>query len=162
MSSARRQTLTLPSVLDRLLDDRPSEPEVAGAMLFEVADFKRSLARDLEALLNTRTLEHEELFDAHPLAGETVINFGIPDLSGLSLLNPDDRELLRERVRKAIDRHEPRLSRVRVSLDLPREGERLLRFRVDGVLKIHPHRPPVSFDATLQLSSNAYKVRGDL
>ena len=37
--------------------------------------------------------------------------------------------------------------------------ERLLHFRVDALLQVHPRRPPVSFDATLQLSSNAYKVR---
>ncbi|KPC50377.1 type VI secretion system baseplate subunit TssE [Amantichitinum ursilacus] len=161
MSQVRRQALTLPSVLDRLLDDNP-EATRAAPMFFEVGDFKRALARDLEALLNTRILDHSELLDPYPLAGQTVINFGIPDLSGLSLLNPDDREYLRDRVRRAIECHEPRLARVRITLEVPRDGERLLRFRVDAVLKVHPHKPPVSFDATLQLSSNAYQITGGL
>ncbi|TJZ63945.1 type VI secretion system baseplate subunit TssE [Chitiniphilus eburneus] len=161
MSYARRQTVSLPSVLDRLLDDAPDNPQTGRQAYFELPDFKAAMARDLEALLNTRVMEHEELFEQHPLAADSVITFGIPDLSGLSLLNPDDRELLRERVRKAIECHEPRLTRVRITLDLPRETERLLRFRVDAVLKVHPHRPPVSFDATLQLSSNVYKIRSD-
>ena len=102
----------------------------------------------------------KELFDAYPLANDSMLSFGIPDLSGISLLNPHDRELLREQLRRAIEVHEPRLSRVRVNLDAPREMERHLRFRVDAVLKVHPHRPPVTFDATLQLSSNVYKVQG--
>lgn len=161
MNQLRRQALTLPSVLDRLLDDHP-EVTSNTPMFFEVADFKRALARDLEALLNTRILDHSELLEPYPLAGQTVINFGIPDLSGLSLLNPDDREYLRDRVRRAIECHEPRLTRVRITLELPRDGERLLRFRVDAVLKVHPHKPPVSFDATLQLSSNAYQITGAL
>lgn len=161
MSLARRQTLTLPSILDRLLDDEPDITQSAGSLLFELPQFRRSLARDLEALLNTRTMDQVELFDAHPLANDSMLQFGIPDLSGVSLLNPDDREMLRERLRKAIERHEPRLSRVRISLDAPRELERHLRFRVDAVLKVHPHRPPVSFDATLQLSSNVYRVLSD-
>ncbi|HSC80421.1 MAG TPA: type VI secretion system baseplate subunit TssE [Chitinolyticbacter sp.] len=160
MSVARRQSVTLPSVLDRLLDDNPEQPQQGSALYFELVDFKAALARDLEALLNTRVVEFEELFEQHPLAADSVINFGIPDLSGLSLLNPDDREQLRERVRRAIERHEPRLTRVRISLDVPDDGQRLLRFRVDAVLKVHPHRPPVTFDATLQLSSNSYQVRG--
>ena len=65
-----------------------------------------------------------------------------------------------DQLRRSIELHEPRLSRVRVNLDAPREMERHLRFRVDAVLKVHPHRPPVTFDATLQLSSNVYKVQG--
>ena len=161
MNQLRRQALTLPSVLDRLLDDHPESTSTA-PLFFEVTDFKRALARDLEALLNTRILDHSDLLEPYPLAGQTVINFGIPDLSGLSLLNPDDREYLRERVRRAIECHEPRLTRVRITLELPRDGERLLRFRVDAVLKVHPHKPPVSFDATLQLSSNAYQITGAL
>ncbi|WP_432719731.1 type VI secretion system baseplate subunit TssE [Jeongeupia wiesaeckerbachi] len=148
-----------PSILDRLLDDEPDRPPSGSWMLFDMPDFKRALARDLEALLNTRTIDYSEIFEAYPLAAETMVGFGIPDLSGVSLLNPEDRELLRERIRKAIERHEPRLGRVRISLEAPRELERALRFRVDAILKIHPHRPPVAFDATLQLSSNVYKIR---
>ncbi|WP_174875424.1 type VI secretion system baseplate subunit TssE [Vogesella oryzae] len=155
-----RQTRVLPSVLDRLLDDQPDVSHGADSLQFDLPQFRRALARDLEALLNTRVMDQPELFDAHSLAGDSMLQYGIPDLSGISLLNPDDRELLREQLRRAIELHEPRLSRVRVNLDAPRELERHLRFRVDAVLKVHPHRPPVSFDATLQLSSNAYKVQG--
>lgn len=155
-----RDTTVLPSVLDRLLDDAPAQPQAEGHGLFTLADFRRALARDLEALLNTRLLADKGCFDAYPQARHSMLCYGIPDLSGISLLNPDDRELLREQLRCAIELHEPRLSRVRISLDPPRERERQLRFRVDAVLKVHPHRPPVTFDATLQLSSNAYQVQG--
>ncbi|RKQ61916.1 type VI secretion system protein ImpF [Vogesella indigofera] len=158
--SGLRHTQILPSVLDRLLDDQPDLSHGSEQLLFELPQFRRSLARDLEALLNTRVMAQPELYAAHPLADDSMLQFGIPDLSGISLLNPDDRELLREQLRRAIEVHEPRLSRVRVNLDAPRELERHLRFRVDAVLKVHPHRPPVSFDATLQLSSNVYKVQG--
>ncbi|KMJ49743.1 type VI secretion protein [Vogesella sp. EB] len=158
--SGLRHTQILPSVLDRLLDDQPDLSHGSEQLLFELPQFRRSLARDLEALLNTRIMAQPELYAAHPLADDSMLQFGIPDLSGISLLNPDDRELLREQLRRAIEVHEPRLSRVRVNLDAPRELERHLRFRVDAVLKVHPHRPPVSFDATLQLSSNVYKVQG--
>ncbi|WP_047391530.1 type VI secretion system baseplate subunit TssE [Chitinibacter sp. ZOR0017] len=161
MSLARRQALIVPSILDRLLDDEPDQPQRDQHMLFDISQFRRALARDLEYLLNTRLMEQDEVFAASPLAADSMLQFGIPDLSGVSLLNPQDREHLRDRLRKAIERHEPRLSRVRISLDAPRELERHLRFRVDAILKVHPTRPPVSFDATLQLSSNVYRVISD-
>lgn len=160
MNRSGRQTAVLPSVLDRLLDDEPDNAQHNERALFELPYFRRALARDLESLLNTRLMAQAEIFDAYPHAENSMLRYGIPDLSGISLLNPDDRELLREQLRHAIEVHEPRLSRVRVSLDAPRESERHLRFRVDAVLKVHPHRPPVTFDATLQLSSNVYKVQG--
>ncbi|MBP4052050.1 type VI secretion system baseplate subunit TssE [Chromobacterium violaceum] len=158
--SVARHTQILPSVLDRLLDDEPGQSHIESISLFELPQFKRALARDLEALLNTRLMPLDELMESFPQARDSLLTFGIPDLSGISLLNPDDRELLREQLRRSIELHEPRLSRVRVNLDAPREMERHLRFRVDAVLKVHPHRPPVTFDATLQLSSNVYKVQG--
>ncbi|AUH52497.1 type VI secretion system baseplate subunit TssE [Chromobacterium sp. ATCC 53434] len=158
--SGNRHAQILPSVLDRLLDDAPDLSHTEPVSLFELSQFKQALARDLEALLNTRLMPMEETLEPFPQARDSLLSYGIPDLSGISLLNPDDRELLREQLRRSIELHEPRLSRVRVHLDAPREMERHLRFRVDAVLKVHPHCPPVTFDATLQLSSNVYKVQG--
>jgi type VI secretion system protein ImpF len=150
----------LPSVLDRLCDDAPDDPLRDAAPVFGLADFKAALARDLEDLLNTRTPAFDDLVERFPLAARSVINYGLPDLSGLSLLNPEHRAKLSNSLSRAIKDHEPRLSEVRVALEVPgARPERLLRFRVDAVLIVHPHRPPVSFNATLQLSSNAYQVR---
>jgi type VI secretion system protein ImpF len=152
------QTLSLPSVLDRLLDDTPEAPQQDVTLYFDLADFKAALARDLESLLNTRVMELDDLFAQFPLSALSVIRYGIPDMTGLSL-----QESLRGQVQYAIELYEPRLSKVRVTFNMPEKPgshpERLLHFRVDALLKIHPRRPPVSFDATLQLSSNAYKVR---
>ncbi|MDR2092559.1 MAG: type VI secretion system baseplate subunit TssE [Azoarcus sp.] len=162
MSYGAGKTMTLPSVLDRLLDDAPDQPGQDAVLAFNLSDFKAALARDLESLLNTRVMGLGHLARRYPLAAQSVINYGIPDLSSLSLLNPDHRELLRAQIRRAIEFYDKRLSDVRVNFDFDTEGntERLLHFRVDALLKVHPHRPPVSFDATLQLSSNAYQVQG--
>jgi type VI secretion system protein ImpF len=159
MRSDNRQAPTTPSVLDRLLDDNPKEStESQAAMVFDLRRFKQAVARDLQALLNTRRIDLEEEIERYPYARNSMINFGIIDLSSLSLLNPNDRALLRDKIRIAIEPHEPRLTKVKVTLDAPRELERMLRFRVDAVLKVHPNKPPVIFDALLQLSSNAYQI----
>lgn len=46
----------------------------------------------------------------------------------------------------------------RSSLSVPSLLDRLLCLRVDAVLKAHPNKPPLTFDAMLQLSSNPYHI----
>ncbi|WP_332670541.1 type VI secretion system baseplate subunit TssE [Aromatoleum sp.] len=147
----------LPSLLDRLLDDAPGAPFDATPSPFGAAAPKAALARDLEALLNTRVSALSGI-DALPLAARSILTFGIPDFSGLSLLSADDCETVRERVRRTIAAHEPRLTEVRVTLDALPGAERKLRFRVDAVLR-KPYDAPVRFDAVLDLASSAYRVR---
>ena len=150
-----RHAMAMPSLLDKLLDDAPKTPvDRSDAMIFDLARYKQSVARDLEALLNSRCPDIDGTIEGSTHARTSMLNFGIIDLSSLSLLNPDDRALLRDKIRLTIERHEPRLARVRVSLDAPQGTERMLRLRVDAVLKVHQGRPPISFDAMLQLSSN--------
>ncbi len=159
MRADYRTAIVVPSILDRLLDDHPKDQvESLAAMHFDLRRFKHAVARDLEALLNSRCIDLTEEIERFPHARTSVINFGIIDLSSLSLLDPDDRALLRDKIRITIERHEPRLGKVRVTLDAPKDMDRMLRFRVDAVLKVHPNKPPVSFDAMLQLSSNAYQI----
>ncbi|HWQ09502.1 MAG TPA: type VI secretion system baseplate subunit TssE [Holophaga sp.] len=157
-----RQTLVPSSLLDRLLDDAPEESsEAVPEAWHDLPGYKRAVARDLEALLNTRcAAPGQEGFPAFPRADASVLMFGIPDLSSLSLLDPAHRAFLQDALRHAIARYEPRLSNVRVSLDGARGLHQALRFRVDGLLRTFRTRPPVSFDAMLQLSSNTYRVKG--
>ena len=51
----------VPSVLDRLVDDQPTAPrDVPDNRLQNIRDLERAVARDLEALLNTRQETLEE------------------------------------------------------------------------------------------------------
>ena len=159
---ATRQALVPSSLLDRLQDDAPEAlSEAVPEAWHDLPGYKRAVARDLEALLNTRcTAPGQEGRPAFPLADASVLMFGIPDLSSLSLLDPAHRAFLQDALRHAIASHEPRLANVRVSLEGSRDLHQALRFRVDGVLRTLRSRPPVTFDAMLQLSSNTYRVKG--
>ena len=161
MQSISRQSLVSSSLLDRLMDDSPqTSTEAQSKTLYDVASYKRSVARDLEALLNTRCAYlGDEMLNLYPWSRDSLLQFGIVDLSSLSLLNPNDRMFLQDSIHKTIERYEPRLGKVRVSMQISHEKNQMLRFRVDALLKIHPSRPPVTFDAMLQLSSNTYVVK---
>lgn len=156
MKTAPRPDRGLPSLLDRLLDDEPDTTFDSAPPPLGATGAKAALARDLEALLNTRVGDLAAI-DAFPFAARSMLTFGIPDFSGLSLLSPDDCETLRERVRRTIGGHEPRLTQVRVTLDALPGAERKLRFRVEAVLR-KPYEAPVRFDAVLDLASSAYRV----
>lgn len=160
MPPSPRQSLVQSSLLDRLLDDDPRSPiEAQAETHYDVNRYKQAVARDLESLLNTRCLVVDgELLEGYAQARNSLLSFGITDLSSLSLHDPDDRLFLRDSIRKTIERHEPRLTKVRVRLDLAKDAVRVLRFRVDALLRVHPSKPPVTFDALLHLSSNTYQV----
>jgi type VI secretion system protein ImpF len=149
----------LPSILDRLMDDKPAEAR-DGARRFGVAQLKAVVARDLENLLNTRTEAVRIIPDAYPESQKSVAAYGLPDFMSYSLASPHDRDRIRRQLEQAIALHESRLTRVRVLIDQQKEHERMLRFRVDALLEMPPDREKVQFDAVLQLNTQTYQVRG--
>ena len=160
MRTERQRTQITPSVFDRLLDDNPKiQTESQGPFHFDIVRLKLAIARDMEALLNSRSIDLDNDIERYPQARNSMIDYGITDLSSLSLLDPGDRAYLRDKIRITVQRHEPRLGHIAVSLDAPAGTERMLRFRVDARLEVLPTRPPVRFDARLQLSSNACQVK---
>ena len=111
-------------LFDRLADERhpdPGNPTPPRPFLVHSQDLKRSIERELSALLNTRTP-----VDVETLARRerSTIDYGIPDLS---LYAPDDaaaHAMLGEHLKRAIEAYEPRLSapQVRVERDPARAG----------------------------------------
>lgn len=149
------------SILDKLIDLEPrvsSEPnDRAGRNL---AELKQALRRDLEWLLNSKRATLPALARPGPLA-DSVLGYGLPDISTLSLSNPHDRERLRRLIQEAIRRFEPRLEQVSVTLEEGRRDERSLHFRIDGVLDVDPQPEVVSFDSALHLHNKVIEVEGN-
>jgi type VI secretion system protein ImpF len=161
MATRDQQLNITPSVLDRLLDDEPTvsrEPPTSRRQ--DLRALEKSVARDVEELLNARRETLEELPSEFVEVNRSLLTYGLPDLTSLSLLNNDDRNRIRRAVEDAINHFEPRLQRVRVNLEAPREHDRGLRFRIDAMLRVDPTPEPVTFDAVLQLNTQQYVVQG--
>jgi type VI secretion system protein ImpF len=159
MALSPRDLPQTPSLLDRLLDDSPAqatEPDWAAS--YHIGRMKQSLARDLEVLLNTRKLLDGET-EGYPRSADSLLNFGIMDLTSVSVHDSRSLRGLQDHLRKSIERFESRLGGVKISLEPGKEGPRSIRFRVDAVLRLQPGRPPVTFDATLQMGTNACTVQ---
>ena len=92
---------------------------------------------------------------------QSLVLYGLPDLTTASVKSPDDRMRLRDAVAETVRIFEPRLEGVEVSLESEAETERAVRFRIDARLKVDPVPEPVTFDTTLQLASGEFQVKGD-
>jgi type VI secretion system protein ImpF len=151
----------VPSVLDRLLDDDPDNPNEAPHSRTQVLrELKRAVRRDLENLLNTRRRAHPFEAGLDELE-RSLVNYGIPDFTGANMGAPDSRDDFRRIVEEVIRRYEPRFRTVAVVLLENTEPlDRTLRFRIDGLLEADPAPEPVVFDSALEPGSGTFEVKG--
>jgi type VI secretion system protein ImpF len=150
----------VPSLLDRLIDDHPEvSREPWTSRFYDIRQLEASVARDLEMMLNTRQERLSELPPEFAEVNKSLLFYGLPDFTSYNLLAPDDRNRLRRSIETAITRFEPRLQRVRVTMEMPNQTDRLLRFRIEALLRIDPAAEPVAFDTVLQLQTQEYSVK---
>lgn len=149
----------VPGLLDRLME--PGGHGAAGQGAFSrasIEDIKDSVARDLEALLNTRIAMPEPPPRRFPECRRSLVTYGLQDFAGRSLSSFDDRAHICACLEQAIARHEPRLRNVRASLELRDDAVNCLNFSITALLVVHAAKEPVSFDAVLQPTSQQYTI----
>ena len=147
-----------PSLLDKLFDDDPRAPAPAAMRQWSLDELKGRVARDVEALLNTRIVMTDEELLKLPECQRSVLTYVLNDFAGLSLASHYDRTFICESIEQAIARHEPRLREVSVSLEVKEQSTNALNFVIRAKLMVHPAEEPVSFDAMLQASTLQYSV----
>jgi len=105
-----------PSLLDRLTDDHPDQAvEARERRVMSVRSLRESVLRDLAWLLNTTNLTSVSERFRLPHVASSVLNYGLPDLSGASLAAMNTSDLERA-IRQAIWDFEPRLIRSSVTV----------------------------------------------
>lgn len=98
-----------PALLDRLADDEPDKrQETIEQSVVSKGRLKRTVLRDLAWLLNTTCHDTAGELAQHPEVRRSVINYGIPVLSGKNFTGVDWRELERS-IHEAILVFEPRI-----------------------------------------------------
>ena len=98
-----------PALLDRLTDDEPDKKlEPREHRVLSKSRMRQAVLRDLAWLFNTTKLEATLAMDRLPFARRSVINFGLPALSGqtASSLEVNDLE---KAIKQAILDFEPRI-----------------------------------------------------
>jgi len=145
-----------PGVLDRLMDER-REPGAANPRL-TIEQIKDLVARDLEALLNTRVALAPGVFDEFPQARASILNYGLADFAAFCLTSAEDRDAICASIKTAIETFEPRLKDVSATL-VPVPGSvNRLDFVINARLALFDSGDTVNFSAVLQPSSLHYAV----
>jgi len=149
----------LPSVLDRLLDSDPGArrdaPKSRGQHL---AEMRRAVRRDLEALLNTRQRCISSPGDLKEL-DNSLVSYGIMDFASLSLATDGERVAFCRDLEDVIRRREPRF--VSVSVTLLRnqdEVDRTMRFRIEALMYADPAPEAIVFDSFVDPAAREIKL----
>ena len=152
-----------PGLFDRLLGAPAragSSPAGApGAIArMSVDEMKDAVARDLEALLNTRMVLPEGLLKGYPECGNSLVSYGMNDFADLSLSSPTDRAYICACIESTIACHEPRLRNVKAALEMREGAVNRLDFSITGLLVLNSAQESVNFDAVLQPSTLSYSI----
>jgi type VI secretion system protein ImpF len=132
-----------PALLDRLTDEEPDKlVEGPDKRVLNKVQLRQAVLRDLVWLFNTTRLESSEDLSSAPNVRSSVLNFGLPALSGAtaSTLDPTDLE---RAVRDAIIAFEPRILapslRVRaVVSDTQLDQHNVISVQIEGQLWAQP------------------------
>ena len=149
----------LPSVLDRLLDADPGAqrdaPKSRGQHL---AEMRRAVRRDLEALLNTRQRCVSWPEDLKEL-DQSLISYGIKDFASLNLGTDGEREEFCRDVEDVIRRNEPRFVSVSVNLLKNQDTvDRTMRFRIEALMYADPAPEALVFDSFIDPAAREIKI----
>jgi len=155
------QVNLLPSLLDRLIDDDPdATQDVSRSRSQQLFALRNAVRRDLEALLNS----HCRCLSPAPALTElkqSVVEYGVRDFLAEYAGGLEFRQSFRNALQETIRRFEPRFIHVQVTLrDDGDQLDRTLRFRIDALMYAEPAPEPVSFDSTLDPSSQTFSVTG--
>jgi type VI secretion system protein ImpF len=142
MAELTTQERLQPSLLDRLADDEPAKNEESREKrVISAARLRDCVTRDISWLLNCVNLGLDEQLSDYPDVARSVINFGIPDLTGTALAGVDAHVLQRQ-IREALLAFEPRLTpstlRVTVQTDVKRMDHKSLIFNIESEMWAQP------------------------
>ena len=164
MATSSASDFLQPALLDRLTDDdrdKKTEPRDQRAM--SKTRMRAAVLRDLAWLFNATQQASDVDWNPYPHAQRSVLNFGLPALSGKTASSVDVPELERM-VRQAIIDHEPRILAATLQVEATSaaplmERHNLLSFRITGQLWAQPMPLELMLQTDIDLESGHVRVQ---
>lgn len=162
MAELTTQERLQPSLLDRLTDDEPGKhDESRDKRVITANRLRECVTRDIAWLLNCVNLGADEVLADYPEVARSVLNFGIPDLTGTALAGVDAATLQRQ-LRAALLAFEPRLTastlRVTVNTDSTRMDRQSLVFNIESEMWAQPIPLKLYLKTEVDLETGAFRV----
>ena len=131
MAELTTQERLQPSLLDRLADDEPAKAEESREKrVISASRLRDCVARDISWLLNCVNLGIDDELVDYPEVARSVVNFGIPDLTGMAVSGVDAKVLQRRLTSNTL--------RVIVNADLKRMDRQSLTFNIESEMWAQP------------------------
>lgn len=154
-----RDRLLAHSILDRLLDDAPDRlVDPPSTVTDQIREMREAIRRDLEALLNTRRCPSAPPARLDELR-DSLVSYGVDGMVSANLVTDEAKLQLARMIERRISMFETRLSEVRVTILKSRTmTERALRMRIQATFRLHEGMPPISFESTIDPSTQRFLV----
>lgn len=162
MAELSSQEQLFPSLLDRLSDDKPMQKmESRDRRVFSIHKLRDAVLRDLAWLLNTCHLAATEDLSGHPHVAASVLNYGIPDLTGKTVSGLQVVDVQRA-IRQAIIDFEPRIIastlEVRGKVERDAVSSNSLTFEIEGEMWSRPIPERLFLRTELDLETGDVKI----
>ncbi len=164
MTQSRTQDRLQPALLDRLTDDDPaSKTESVEMRVISRTRMREAVLRDLAWLFNSTSLVVVGGYDAYPQVRRSVLNYGLPALSGQTASSIDPKAL-EEKVRRVILDHEPRIlaDTLRVEAlvsELQLDHHNQISFRINGQLWAQPVPLELLLQTNIDLETGQVEIQ---
>lgn len=152
-----------PSLLDRLTDDEPDvKVESRNKRVLSPSKLRECVRRDLAWLFNATNLASlEPAVLSDPLVARSVLNYGLPDLTGHTASSIDVRAV-EQLLREAIWNFEPRLLRnsvkVRLEVNPDEMSHNSMTFTIEGELWAQPLPLRLFFRTEIDLETGEVEI----
>ena len=152
-----------PSLLDRLTDLHPEkETDSLAERVLGHEQFRAAVIRDLGWLLNSVSLDSVEDLSKFPEVSRSVLNYGLPDLSGHTASSIDPL-LLEKALKDVIRQFEPRIAPESLKIRVHSRPEEMnfnsLVFDIEGVVFGQPMPFEMALRSELDLESGEFEIR---
>ena len=166
MAELTTQERLQPSLLDRLTDEEPGKREESREKrVISATRLRDCVARDISWLLNCVNMGSSAELDDCPEVARSVLNFGIPDLTGMAFAGVD-ASVLQRQLREALLAFEPRLTgntlRVVVSSDDKRMDQQSLVFNIESEMWAQPIPLNLYLKTEIDLETGRFNVSESL
>ena len=164
MAGLTPQERLQPALLDRLTDDAPDKnQEPREARVINKAKLRQAVLRDLAWLFNATRMGGVIEHGAFPYAARSVINFGLPALSGATASTLDVVEL-ESTLRQVIIDFEPRILRETLKVeaivsDLQLDHHNVVSVQISGELWGQPVPIELLLRTEVDLETGEVEIR---
>lgn len=153
-----------PALLDRLNDDDPTNPlESPDMRVINKARLREHVLRDLSWMFNTTQMSNDKSLLPYPEVKRSVVNYGLPPLSGQSTSSLDANDL-ETKVKQAILDFEPRILANTLMVEAIVSGAQLdhhnqISFRIAGQIWAQPVPIEMLLQTKVDLETGLVEVK---